>query len=202
MLHLKSLWSSGNDLSWTRSVLFWAICFLSFSHLLADTFIQSVSRTIYAENFTYYHLSIEGWLRLELHSIEGDVDLYVSSSTLQPSFLEYELKSETCGVDIVEVSSVMKRPVGIGIYAHPFYPQSTFKLEIVFIAQHEPDDYAQLVNRYHFYEDYDYNEEDGTESFREKNRYSSPADTSDDEEEPVWWTLMIGLLKFVFEVIV
>ena len=41
--------------------------------------IQVLEDVIGAENFTYYRLQRPGMLRLELVSIKGDVDIYVST---------------------------------------------------------------------------------------------------------------------------
>ena len=163
--------------------------------------IQTVSGTMYAENFTYYKLSGQGWLRLELHTLKGDVDLYVSGLTLHPSFAEYELKSDSCGMDVVDIHSTMKRPVGIGIYAHPFHFQSSFRLDIQVIKEVEVDEYDRLFQKFHYYTYFD-----GVESMRDdgksRNKNSGSSDDSDEEvEESIWWTIIVTLIKFVLEVI-
>lgn len=173
------------------------------SKVLSESLIQSVSGTLYVENFTYYRLSGEGWLRLELHSLKGDVDLYMSSTTLHPTFFDYDLKSETCGLDIVDVPSTMSRPIGIGIFAHPNYLQSVFKLDILFVAEHEPDDYSEVMKPYFNYDSY----VEDSDSEEKRDRDSSGLDGKlppkiDGEEESVWWTIFVGVMKFILEVIV
>lgn len=164
--------------------------------------IQTVSGVLHAENFTYYKLSGEGWLRLELHSLEGDVDLYVSGLTLHPSFFEYELKSDSCGVDVVDIHSSMSRPVGIGLYAHPFYLQSTFRLDIQVVMEAEVDDYEQLFHALNYYT-FDNGDENLRDSSKSRSDKSSGLvdDSQEEEEESIWWTIIVTLLKFVLEII-
>ena len=52
-----------------------------------------------------------------LSGVLGDADLYVSDRTRSPSFYydQYEMKSTTCGEDIIDLSS-LKRPLYIGMY--------------------------------------------------------------------------------------
>lgn len=172
-------------------------------HTTSDaTLIQTVSGVLYAENFTYYKLSGEGWLRLELNSLEGDVDLYVSGLTLHPSFFEYELKSDSCGIDVVDIHSTMNRPVGIGLYAHPFYVQSTFRLDIQLVKEVEVDDYERLFQAFHYYT-FDHGEETSKDNSKSRSdKKSGLTDDSDEEEkESIWWTIIVTLLKFVLEII-
>lgn len=187
------------------SVVFSAFIFVTQSTVSQASPTQTVSGTMYAENFTYYKLSGEGWLRLELHSLEGDVDLYVSGLTLQPTFSDFELKSESCGLDTVDIHSVMNRPVGIALYAHPFYMQSAYRLDINVIEEHEFDEYEKLFQIYH-YLNYEDEEEQSSEERNKRSDKKSKSkyamESEDEEEEPVWWTILLTILKFILEVIV
>ncbi|KAK7104820.1 UPF0669 protein C6orf120 homolog [Littorina saxatilis] len=176
-----------------------------FSQQVVSDSVQTVSGVLYAENFTYYKLSGEGWLRLELHSLKGDVDLYVSGTTLHPTFTDYELKSDSCGVEIVDIHSFMSRPIGIGLYAHPFHFQSSYKLDIKVITEVEVDEYEQLFQRFHYF-DHDYDDDyskDNTKGKSRTNRKSPVQDNQqEEEEESIWWVILMTVLKFVFEIIV
>ncbi|XP_076464549.1 UPF0669 protein C6orf120 homolog [Babylonia areolata] len=163
--------------------------------------VQSITGMLYAENFTYYKLSGEGWLRLELFSLKGDVDIYVSGLTLTPSFSDYELKSESCGVDTVDIHSTMNRPVGIGIYAHPSYLQSAFRMDIQVVMDFEIDEYEQLFKAFHFYESDDVSAKEESKS-RSSRKSKASSDSEEEEKESIWWTILITILKFILEVIV
>jgi hypothetical protein len=170
------------------------------------TSAQTVSGAMYAENFTYYKLSGEGWLRLELHSLQGDVDLYVSGHTQQPSFDDYELKSDSCGVDVVDIHSTMTRPVGIGLYAHPYYHSCAYRLDITVISESEYDEYEELFQMFHYLRYDDEEESDERRSGDGKKPRPKSHTTTDseqlDDDEPVWWTVLLTILKFILEVIV
>jgi len=72
----------------------------------------------------------DGFVHLILISAVGDADLYVSSSTLVPDYNNYDIGSTTCGEDEVMIAAEMTRPVGIGVFGHPSYDISDFKLVV------------------------------------------------------------------------
>ncbi|KAL3879820.1 hypothetical protein ACJMK2_032101 [Sinanodonta woodiana] len=94
-----------------------------------------LEHTMSADIFTYYTISLEGHVRIELESLEGDVDLYVSDETLTPDYVNYKLKSVTSGLHSVEVPAEFKRPVGIGIVGHLIHLPSSYKLTIKCIVK-------------------------------------------------------------------
>ncbi|KAL8589699.1 hypothetical protein ACOMHN_027207 [Nucella lapillus] len=173
---------------------------LTFHVAASSAPIQTISGVLHSENFTYYKLSGQGWLRLELYTLKGDVDLYVSGLTLTPTFLEYELKSESCGVDVVDIHAAMHRPVGIGIYAHPTHMVSDFRMEIRMVQETEEDEYEELFRALHFYEfDNKYENDDSKSKSSRKSKVSSQSE--EDEEESIWWTILITILKFILEIV-
>ncbi|KAK3584499.1 hypothetical protein CHS0354_006031 [Potamilus streckersoni] len=94
--------------------------------------------TVQADNFIYYRLFVKGNIYIELESLEGDADIYVSDETLEPDYVNYKLKSATCGLDSVDVPAEFKRPVGIGIFGQPNHVSSRRIMEIrnAFAALH------------------------------------------------------------------
>ena len=113
----------------------WHVCILlSFvfelgvrgSDFLAYKFTGSVG----AGNFSYFKLRRDGVVKLVLDSTAGDADLYVSSTTLSPDYINYELCSATCGLDDVIIPSEMIRPVGVGIFGHPSHEISEYVLSV------------------------------------------------------------------------
>jgi len=167
--------------------------------------IQTLQDEIGAENFTYYRLHRPGMLRLELFSISGDVDIYISTETQQPNYEVYYLKSETCGIDVVSVDSSIQRPVYIGIYGHPFYLSSKYKLSIYEVDEPILDEYESFVQRferYHFdhYAPPEENDEKPSKS-RSQNKQAVKDSRIEEENNPLWWKILLGFIEFGLEVI-
>ncbi|KAJ0033471.1 hypothetical protein NQD34_000578 [Periophthalmus magnuspinnatus] len=148
--------------------------------------LHVVQGQIGAGNYSYLRLNHDGKIILHMRSLRGDADLYVSDKTLRPSFDTYKLQSATCGQDIVVVPGDFARPVGIGIYGHPSYQESEFEMR-VFLDDTVPQDPF----------------EDSTLE-NEQNLKKTHATSSDDfqEEESIFWTILIGLLKLIVEILV
>ena len=92
--------------------------------------VEMFEDVVYAENFTYFKLSLNGNILLRLHSISGDADLYVSHGSEPPTWQEYAIKSTTCGVDSVIIDSSARRPIKVGVYGHVAHQMSEFILEV------------------------------------------------------------------------
>ncbi|XP_034544238.1 UPF0669 protein C6orf120 homolog [Notolabrus celidotus] len=149
--------------------------------------LHVVQGHIGAGNYSYLRLNHDGRIILHMQSLKGDADLYVSDKTLRPSFDTYKLQSVTCGQDVVVVPGDFNRPVGIGIYGHPSHKESEFEMRVF---------YDQTVLQDPFHKG-SYNSEDGHKSKK------SPQAAEDDfqEEESIFWTILIGLLKIILEIL-
>ncbi|XP_051684511.2 UPF0669 protein C6orf120 homolog [Oryctolagus cuniculus] len=148
--------------------------------------LHVVQGQVGAGNYSYLRLNHEGKVILRMRSFRGDADLYVSDSTLHPSFDDYELQSVTCGQDTVWIPAHFQRPVGIGIYGHPSHHESEFEMKVY---------YDRTVEQYPFGEAA---YSDGAEP-GQKPPYA-PEDTPQ-EEESVLWTIVISILKLVLEIL-
>lgn len=149
--------------------------------------LHVVQGHIGAGNYSYLRLNHDGRIILHMQSLKGDADLYVSDKTLHPSFDTYKLQSATCGHDVVVVPGDFTRPVGIGIYGHPSHQESEFEMR-VFYDQTVPQDPFDKGS---------YASEDG-----HKERKSTHAASEDfQEEESIFWTILIGLLKIILEIL-
>lgn len=108
---------------------------LFISLLLKLVSCEHVIQTFYGEigagNFTYFTLKKEGDVTLLLDSMEGDADIYVSQDNLKPDFDNYDLKSVTCGEDVVTIPSYYKRPIGISVYGHVYAPLSKYTMKVL-----------------------------------------------------------------------
>ncbi|CAM4535895.1 unnamed protein product [Lepidochelys olivacea] len=149
--------------------------------------LHVVQGQIGAGNYSYLRLNHEGKIVLQMQSLKGDADLYVSDMTLHPSFDEYELQSVTCGPDVVYVPAHFHRPVGIGIYGHPSHLESEFEMKVY---------YDRTIVDYPFAEA-SYNPEEMETS---QKRTHSAEDQSQDEES-IFWTILIGILKLILEIL-
>lgn len=148
--------------------------------------LHVVQGHIGAGNYSYLRLNHDGRIILHMQSLKGDADLYVSDKTLHPSFDTYKLQSVTCGHDVVVVPGDFARPVGIGIYGHPFHQESEFEMRVFYdqsVAQ-DPFDRGS------------YTPED-----ERKGKQAARTEDAFQEEESIFWTILIGLLKIILEIL-
>lgn len=149
--------------------------------------LHVVQGHIGAGNYSYLRLNHDGRIILHMQSLKGDADLYVSDKTLHPSFDTYKLQSATCGHDIVVVPGDFRRPVGIGIYGHPSHQESEFEMRVF---------YDQTVRQ----DPFDRGSYASDDEHKEKS--SARSDEEDfQEEESIFWQILIGLLKIVLEIL-
>lgn len=152
--------------------------------VLAEYLIYSTTGVIGAENITHVKLGKEGTFRVELISIQGDADLYVSDKTLHPDYLNYELQSTTCGKDVIRITEELIRPVGIGVYGHASYEQSMYQLDVYKEDGVASQGYEDFLNA------------DDTSSEGSRHRHKG------EEEESLLWTIFVGILKILFDILV
>ncbi|TKS68693.1 UPF0669 protein C6orf120 -like protein [Collichthys lucidus] len=149
--------------------------------------LHVVQGHIGAGNYSYLRLNHDGRIILHMQSLKGDADLYVSDKTLRPSFDTYKLQSVTCGQDVVVVPGDFTRPVGIGIYGHPSHKESEFEMRVF---------YDQTVLQDPF-DKGSYSSDDGFK----KTKPPQAAEEDFQEEESIFWTILIGLLKIILEIL-
>lgn len=148
--------------------------------------LHVVQGHIGAGNYSYLRLNHDGRIILFMQSLKGDADLYVSDKTLRPSFDTYKLQSATCGQDVVVVPGDFARPVGIGIYGHPSHQESEFEMR-VFYDQTVPQD--------------PFDNGSYTETGHKKAKSPQAPEEEFQEEESILWTILIGLLKIILEIL-
>ncbi|XP_008587401.1 PREDICTED: UPF0669 protein C6orf120 homolog [Galeopterus variegatus] len=149
--------------------------------------LHVVQGQIGAGNYSYLRLNHEGKIILKMQSLKGDADLYISDSTLHPSFDDYELQAVTCGQDVVYIPAHFQRPVGIGIYGHPSHHESEFEMKVYYDTTAEQYPFGETAYS-----------SDGADT-SQKHAYT-PEDASQ-EEESVLWTILISILKLVLEIL-
>ena len=169
---------------------------LVFLTSFGEELLQTVTDEVFGGNYTYYQIRSRGRLRLELVSLTGDADLYVSDSEPHPSEENYDVKSFTCGIDSVELSSSLKRPVAVGIFGHPFFSTSKYSLSVFKLPEEEEVDYATLDALYNDYkEDVPETEQQQQTSVNDYKSRDHP------EEESTLWTVAITILKILFDIL-
>ncbi|KAL4699610.1 hypothetical protein H8957_000561 [Semnopithecus entellus] len=149
--------------------------------------LHVVQGQIGAGNYSYLRLNHEGKIVLRMRSLKGDADLYVSASSLHPSFDDYELQSATCGPDAVSIPAHFRRPVGIGVYGHPSHLESEFEMKVYYDGTVEQHPFGEAAYP-----------ADGADAGQKHAR--APEDASQ-EEESVLWTILISILKLVLEIL-
>ncbi|KAM4694628.1 UPF0669 protein C6orf120 homolog [Discoglossus pictus] len=150
--------------------------------------LHVVQGQIGAGNYSYLRLNHEGKIILEMQSLRGDADMYISDSNLHPSFDDYDLQSTTCGLDVITVPYHFKRPVGIGIYGHPSYMESEFEIKVYYDQTIHEDPFIGAS--------YDPEE---LEANQKQQRHTSH--DASQEEESMLRTILIGILKIVLEIL-
>lgn len=146
--------------------------------------LHVVQGHIGAGNYSYLRLNHEGKIVLRMRSLRGDADLYVSDSTLHPSFDDYDLQSVTCGPDAVAIPAHFRRPVGIGVYGHPSHHESEFEMKVYYDRAPEPP----------------FGEATDAGAGRSQRPAAAP-EAAPPEEESVLWTVLISVLKLVLEIL-
>lgn len=149
--------------------------------------LHVVQGNIGAGNYSYLRLNHDGRIILHMQSLKGDADLYVSDKTLRPSFDTYKLQSVTCGQDVVVVPGDFARPVGIGIYGHPSHLESEFEMRVFYDQSVPPDPF----------DNGSYTSDDG----HKQKKSPQSAEENIQEEESILWTILIGLLKIILEIL-
>ncbi|CAG4936828.1 unnamed protein product [Parnassius apollo] len=117
----------------------WIICISTLSSLLSGyvqieadkVLLDTVIGAVGAGNFSYWQLGHTGPLLVELTSLSGDADLYVSDS-IRPSYEtdKNNFSSVTCGPDMVNIPADFPRPVGIGVFGHWSHFISEYSIQV------------------------------------------------------------------------
>lgn len=180
------------------------ILLLSADSSFGEEVLQSLDGVVGGENFTYYRLSRQGHLRIEMVSLEGDADLYVSDKTASPDFEDFTEQSVTCGIDVVEIPAVYSRPVGIGVYGYPGYDISRYRITIILVSETDDASYDQLMEKYYNYElsaAYANDRDSGQEGEQSVTRATSKQTEEEEDEGSILWQILITLLKLFFEIV-
>ncbi|KAM4866256.1 UPF0669 protein C6orf120 homolog isoform 1-T1 [Thomomys bottae] len=154
--------------------------------------LHVVQGQIGAGNYSYLRLSHEGRVVLRMRSLRGDADLYVSDSTLRPSFDDYALQSATCGPDAVAIPAHFRRPVGIGVYGHPSHGESAFEMKVYLDRSEERAARPEAGP----------GPGPGPgEGEGEGGEGAAPRPAPPEEEDSLLWTVLLGVLKLVLEML-
>nr|CAB3227153.1 UPF0669 protein C6orf120 homolog [Phallusia mammillata] len=155
--------------------------------------VQTFTGEIGATNFTYYKLTLEGHVVVTLQTLEGDADLYLSTETLKPTWEDYTMKSDTCSSDVVVVQEFHDRPVGIGVYGYIHWPLSTFRLS-VYIDESRQSYYPEERKSRN-------SVGDTTHGFKDPMQTGQTV-PDEEEEESLLWSLFLGFLKVLLDILI
>ncbi|KAL1490443.1 hypothetical protein ABEB36_013135 [Hypothenemus hampei] len=80
--------------------------------------------------FNYHYIHGGGPYVLNITSITGDVDVYISDTNPQPTYdpETYSMHSATCGSEILDIEESIQTPLSIGVYGYA--ESSVYLLEL------------------------------------------------------------------------
>lgn len=156
---------------------------------VGNQLINSFNGVVSPGNYTYYRLMHRGYIRLILDTLEGDGDLYLSSQTANPTYNDYDLKSATCGEDTIDIHPKLPRPVTIGVYGYPLRDRTRYILHVLLVSDYD-----------HGYPDELTAENQNKPVINPNNKKSFGASVKD-EEESVIWTILVGILKILLDIL-
>ncbi|XP_050309952.1 UPF0669 protein C6orf120 homolog [Anthonomus grandis grandis] len=86
--------------------------------------------TLDRDTFSYIYIRSHGPIVLNLTSLFGDTDMYISYANIHPTFEPetYFQHSATCGEDVIELPESSNTPLAIGLYGYG--EENSFLLEI------------------------------------------------------------------------
>ena len=154
--------------------------------------LHSLTGRVEAGNYSYYVLKYEGPIVLELRTMEGDADLYVSDVLEHPTYEleEHSLSSWTCGLDTIFISKSFGRPINIGVYGHPRNDESLYVLTAEFLPEDDLDPFAKYTSENEPLGDPENLETDYSEGKSKETKFSSVLATT------IYW-----LLEILFEIL-
>ncbi|GBP27224.1 UPF0669 protein C6orf120 homolog [Eumeta japonica] len=157
--------------------------------ILLDTVVGAVG----CGNFSYWQLGHAGPLLVELTSLSGDADLYISDNP-RPSYEidRNNFSSATCGSDMVPIPSDFPRPIGIGVFGYWSSAVSDYSIQVFLdVSQLE---YSELPLSSPMNEKY----ADAESKSRKENSHSK---RNEDDTKPRFLKLL-SILDAVFEIFV
>ena len=161
---------------WILLVLFCAVV----NVIATERVISSFNGKIGPGNYSYFTLHQKGKITLILESLAGDADIYLSRNIEKPNYAEYDLQSTTCGLDVITVPKAYQRPLHIALFGYSQAVISEYKLTAI-------EDFAGIYEQ----------------SNQEKSSFAN-SDREGEETESLKslvWTIVVGILKIIFEVV-
>lgn len=144
--------------------------------------ISSFSGKIGPGNYSYFTLHQKGKISLILETLVGDADIYLSKNIERPTYAEYDLQSTTCGLDIITVPKSYPRPLHIALYGYSQAIVSHYKLSAI--------------------ENFEGTYEESTQTQSSQAGVSSNGEEEEKESfKSLLWTIIVGILKIVLEVV-
>ncbi|XP_066260659.1 DNA mismatch repair protein Mlh1-like [Euwallacea similis] len=116
----------------------------SFNSSKQSRLLTRIESAIEKGNFSYYYVWRHGPIILNLTSLLGDADLYISDTNMYPTYIPdtYALHSATCGEEIIEIPESLPSPLSVGIYG---YADSSFFVLDVYENPNVPYSYKHWV---------------------------------------------------------
>ncbi|CAH0698411.1 unnamed protein product [Spodoptera exigua] len=162
--------------------------------ILLDTVVGAVG----AGNFSYWQSMHIGPLLVELTSLSGDADLYVSD-TIRPSYEvdKNNFSSITCGLDSVLIPSDFPRPIGIGVFGHWSHYLSEYSIQVFLDASAVfSEEQVKAIERA------SQGIGEGERQLDAEKKREKPAARKADEEPKPRFLKLLNILDMIFEMFV
>jgi hypothetical protein len=126
---------------------------------------------VYPGNYTHYTLREPGNLKIVLTTIIGDADLYITNKHHYADYLNYDFQSISYGTEEISIKDDYKRPISIAVYAHPYYPTTSFILSVYSVKYNKIEDQSLENDDFSHYTYSDFYNEDlaGSEILNKAN---------------------------------
>lgn len=99
---------------------------------------EKVLDEVTAGEARYYSVDTPGLVIVALLSVEGDADIYASTTNRQPSHDSYEFGVASCGLDLLVLPAQRaNKKVYLGVHGHIRHPNTTYLLFVILPDQED-----------------------------------------------------------------
>lgn len=183
---------------------------------------EIIDGSVEAGNYTYYVLPVRSSkytlrVTITLNVLDGDADLYISGKGNKPTFEteNHDYQAASCGdVELVELPysySLENSPIVIGVYGHPRYQVSQYKLKVQGFLDPPDDfmkeltDYERLNDPAEYLQKQQQNQQQQQQQQKREVDYEEDDDDDDRRSNFSWgitlWNFLEAVLQIVFEVL-
>ncbi|KAL5254845.1 hypothetical protein ACHWQZ_G014325 [Mnemiopsis leidyi] len=109
-------------------MVYWPAAILILVCNLVDS--RTLSGILEPSQYDFFVFSFNSPLTFVLSTHAGDADLYITQSSSNPTYHDYDLLSATTGVEIIQIPESFSSPVRVGVFASAQYTNTSYSLEV------------------------------------------------------------------------